>query len=83
MCEVIASRAEKLKEMISSLFSLAKASSGNIELHEEPLSFHTLLTQILADMKDRIDAADLEFVLCFDAAGQLMTRWLSVSRCQV
>lgn len=72
--EVIASRAEKLKEMISSLFSLAKASSGNIELHEEPLSFHTLLTQILADMKDRIDAADLEFVVCFDAApDQLMT----------
>ena len=50
------------------------SSSCESELHEEPLSFHTLLTQILADMKDRIDAADLEFVVCFDAApDQLMT----------
>ena len=65
--EVIASRAEKLKEMISSLFSLAKASSGNIELHQERLSFNTLLEQILADMKDQIDAADLTFVVRLDA----------------
>ena len=65
--EVIASRAEKLKEMISSLFSLAKASSGNIELHQERLSFNTLLEQILADMKDQIDAVDLTFVVRLDA----------------
>ncbi|WP_303926994.1 hypothetical protein, partial [Desulfovibrio piger] len=32
--EVIASRAEKLKYIYSSLFSLAKDSSCNIELHE-------------------------------------------------
>ena len=72
--EVIASRAEKLKEMISSLFSLAKASSGNIELHAERLSFNTLLEQILADMKDQIDAADLELVINLSAApDQLVT----------
>ena len=33
--DVLSERAEKLKEMINSLFSLAKASSGNIELHPE------------------------------------------------
>src|SRR5699024_3585596 len=33
--EVITDKAEKLKEMIESLFSLAKASSGNNELHME------------------------------------------------
>lgn len=72
--EVISSRAEKLKEMISSLFSLAKASSGNIELHAERLSFNTLLEQILADMKDQIDAADLELVINLSAApDQLVT----------
>ena len=70
--EVIASRAEKLKEMISSLFSLAKASSGNIELHEERLSFNTLLEQILADMKDQIDTADLELVINLSAVPDQM-----------
>ncbi len=34
--DVLSERAEKLKEMINSLFSLAKASSGNVELHPEP-----------------------------------------------
>lgn len=70
--EVIASRAEKLKEMISSLFSLAKVSSGNIKLHRERLSFNTLLEQILADMKDQIDAADLTFVVRLDAKPDYM-----------
>lgn len=65
--EVIGNRAEKLKEMINSLFSLAKASSGNIELHREELRLHTLLEQILADMKDRIDASGLAFVLNMEA----------------
>ena len=36
--DVLSERAEKLKEMINSLFSLAKASSGNIELHPESLN---------------------------------------------
>ena len=65
--EVIGNRAEKLKEMINSLFSLAKASSGNIELHREELSLNTLLEQILADMKDQIDASGLAFVLNTEA----------------
>ena len=33
--EVISARAEKLGEMINSLFNLAKASSGNVEFHKE------------------------------------------------
>lgn len=65
--EVIGNRAEKLKEMINSLFSLAKASSGNIELHREELSLNTLIEQILADLKDRINASGLAFVLNTEA----------------
>lgn len=60
--EVIFERAEKLKEMIESLFSLAKASSGNIELHMEKFEVNRLLEQILADMKDQIEESDLHFV---------------------
>lgn len=63
--DVIAERVEKLKEMIGSLFSLAKASSGNIELHMEKFEVNRLLEQILADMKDKIDESTLEVVTQF------------------
>ena len=60
--DVISERTEKLKEMIGSLFSLAKASSGNVELHMEKFEVNRLLEQILADMKDRIEESELHFV---------------------
>lgn len=61
--EVISDKAQKLKEMIESLFSLAKASSGNVELHRETLELNRLIDQIFADMEDRIKASDLQFVI--------------------
>lgn len=60
--DVISERAEKLREMINSLFNLAKASSGNIELHPEKFEVNRLIEQIFADMDDRIKASGLEFV---------------------
>lgn len=66
--EVLSTKAEKLKEMIESLFSLAKTSSGNIELHPEPLYLNRLIEQIYADMEDKINASGLEFVTELTAA---------------
>ena len=60
--DVLSERAEKLKEMISSLFSLAKASSGNVELKMESFEMNRLIDQIFADMDDRIRESGLEFV---------------------
>lgn len=60
--EVVSERADKLKEMIGSLFSLAKASSGNVELHKEKFEVNRLLEQLLADMKDKVDESRLHFV---------------------
>ena len=40
--------------MINSLFSLAKASSGNVELHKETFELNRPMEQIFADMDDRI-----------------------------
>lgn len=60
--DVISERAEKLKEMINSLFNLAKASSGNVELHLEPFEVNRMIEQIFADMDDRIRESHLEFV---------------------
>ena len=60
--DVISARAEKLKEMVDSLFSLAKASSGNIELHPDKFELNRMVGQIFADMDDRIRESGLEFV---------------------
>ena len=60
--DVIVDKTDRLKEMIESLFSLAKVSSGNIELHKEKFGFNRLIEQIMGDMKDRIDESELQFV---------------------
>lgn len=60
--DVISDKAGKLKEMIESLFSLAKVSSGNIEFHMETIELNRLIEQIFADLEDRIKASDLQFV---------------------
>ena len=60
--------------MIDSLFSLAKTSSGNIELHPEPLKLNRLVEQIYADMEDAISASDVTFITELTAADtQLIT----------
>lgn len=60
--EVLSNKAEKLKEMIESLFALAKTSSGNIELKPEPLQLNRMVEQICADMNDKISTSQLEFI---------------------
>lgn len=60
--DVISDKAEKLKEMIESLFSLAKASSGNIKLQIESVDMNMLIDQIFADMQSQIESSDLHFV---------------------
>lgn len=60
--DVISARAEKLGEMINSLFNLAKASSGNVELHKEQFEVNRLLEQIFADMSEQIKESELNFV---------------------
>lgn len=60
--EVLSDKAEKLKVMIESLFSLAKASSGNIKMNMELISLNRLIDQLLADLEDRINASGLHFV---------------------
>ena len=61
--DVISARAKKLNEMINSLFSLAKASSGNVELKKENFEVNRLIGQIFADMDDQVKASGLTFVM--------------------
>lgn len=60
--EVISDKAGRLKEMIESLFSIAKASSGNVELNMETIDLNTLISQLHADMEDKIAESGLTFV---------------------
>ena len=61
--EVLSRKALKLKEMIDSLFDLAKTSSGNVELKMEPLEMNCLIEQVQADMGDRIKESGRELVV--------------------
>ncbi len=61
--EVLSNKAQKLKEMIESLFELAKTSSGNIELNMEQIELNRLITQVQADMEDRFEKAGREVVM--------------------
>ncbi|MFG6384232.1 MAG: HAMP domain-containing histidine kinase, partial [Lachnospiraceae bacterium] len=61
--EVLSRKAQKLKEMIDSLFDLAKTSSGNVELKLEVLEMNRLIEQVQADMEDRIIKSGREIVV--------------------
>lgn len=61
--EIISSRTEKLKEMVESLFSLAKASSGNMNFHKEPIGLNRLIGQLFADLDDKVEESNLKFVI--------------------
>lgn len=60
--DVISDKAEKLKEMIESLFSIAKVSSGNVKLKPEEIELNRMIEQIFADMEDKIASSGLNFV---------------------
>lgn len=70
--EVISNRAGKLKEMIESLFSLAKVSSGNVELKRDQITMNRLIEQIFADMEDKMKGSGLEFVTLLDKGDTRM-----------
>ena len=58
---VLAKKAERLRVMIQDIFEVSKATSGNLELHIEPIDLCRLTEQTLADMKEKTDASELSF----------------------
>ena len=66
----ISDKAERLNEMIQSLFDLAKTASGNMDLHMETINMNRLIIQILADMDQVIKSNDklVKLSLTEDAA---------------
>lgn len=59
---ILEKKSERLKKMISDVFDLTKATSGNLEIKKSELDFGRLLIQILADMEWIIEPAPVKVV---------------------
>ncbi|MBP0965085.1 MAG: HAMP domain-containing histidine kinase [Oscillospiraceae bacterium] len=57
--KVISAKAERLKNIVSDLFDIAKANSGNSNVELENLDLCKLIVQTLADMDDRVNASGM------------------------
>lgn len=57
--KIISAKAERLKNIVSDLFDIAKANSGNSSVELENLDLCKLIVQTLADMDDRVNASGM------------------------
>ena len=77
---VLSQKSERLKILTDDLFEAAKAQSGNVETHLEKVDIHSLITQGLGELDNKIKASGLEFKLNCDgnaavlADGRLLWR---------
>ncbi|OJV64449.1 MAG: hypothetical protein BGO41_12585 [Clostridiales bacterium 38-18] len=80
---ILADKSERLKNIVSDLFDLAKSTSGNIQLQMETIDIKRLVEQTLADMSDEIERSNLQFktklpghAVMINADGQKLYRVL-------
>lgn len=57
---VLSEKSNRLKNIVSDLFDLAKSTSGDIPLELESLDIKKLIEQTLADMDDEIEKSNLQ-----------------------
>ncbi len=64
--KILKSKSERLKNIVSDVFELAKTTSGEITVEREPLDLTKLSYQTLAEMEDKIAAAgfDMKVSIC-------------------
>lgn len=58
--QILSEKTDRLKEMVSDLFDLAKSTSGNISLEMESLDLKKLIEQTIADMDKEIEKSGLK-----------------------
>ena len=56
---ILSEKSERLKNIVSDLFDLAKSTSGNLPLDLEFLDLKKLIVQTLADMEDDIEKSNM------------------------
>lgn len=59
--KILQNKSERLTNIVTDLFELAKSTSGNIKLDKEKIDLKKLLEQTLADMEDKIRESELIF----------------------
>ncbi len=59
--KILQTKSERLKNMVTDLFDLAKSTSGDITLEFDTIDLKKLLEQTLAEMGDKIKQSGLEF----------------------
>lgn len=58
--KILADKSNRLKNIVSDLFDLAKSTSGNITLDLETIDIKKLIEQTLGDMEDEIEKSGLK-----------------------
>ncbi|MGN1422047.1 MAG: sensor histidine kinase [Oscillospiraceae bacterium] len=58
--KILQSKSERLKNIVSDVFELAKATSGEMTAERSPIDLSRLCCQALADMEDKIAASGFE-----------------------
>lgn len=53
--KILAMKSDRLKNIVSDLFDLARTTSGNVEIDAEKIDMLKLIVQTLADMDDKIE----------------------------
>jgi signal transduction histidine kinase len=56
---ILVDKSERLKNIVSDLFDLAKSTSGNLPLNMETLDLKRLIEQTLGDMEDEIEKSQI------------------------
>ena len=82
--DILQQKTERLQQLTEDLFEAAKASSGAIPVRMSRVDFLSLLNQGLGEMNEKVEAANLEFVIeaqqlhyFVKADGQLLWRVIS------
>jgi len=58
--QILKKKAERLKTIISEVFDLAKATSGEMEIEKKEIDFYRLVEQTLGDMQDKINESNMQ-----------------------
>ncbi|KOA18728.1 alkaline phosphatase synthesis sensor protein PhoR [Clostridium homopropionicum DSM 5847] len=58
--KILVEKSNRLKQIVSDLFDLAKSTSGNIVMDLERLDIKKLIEQTLADMADEIEKSEIQ-----------------------
>lgn len=59
--DTIDRNSQRLKNLISDLFDISKANSGNVSLHLQEVELISLINQVLFECQEKIEAAGLNF----------------------